>query len=141
MKLYFDMNIYNRMFDDQNQLRIRFETMAIDVIFEIIEKKQHSLTWSFMLEDENKGNPYINRRNYINVLSGLCSEIIEPNQQIKELAKNIMNDTNAKAKDSLHVACAIHSNCDCFLTSDDKLIKTINVNYNKIKKTLGNIKI
>ena len=32
MKLYLDMNIYNRIFDDQNQIRIRFETMAIDII-------------------------------------------------------------------------------------------------------------
>ncbi|MBA4321164.1 MAG: twitching motility protein PilT, partial [Flavobacterium sp.] len=133
MKLYFDMNIYNRIFDDQNQLRIRFETMAVDVIFEIIEKKQHSLIWSFMLEDENKGNPYINRRNYINILSDLCAEIVEPNLQIKELAKNIMNETNAKAKDSLHIACAIYSKCECLLTCDDKLIKTVNANYNNIE--------
>jgi len=31
MKLYLNMNIYNRIFDDKNQIRIRFETMAIDV--------------------------------------------------------------------------------------------------------------
>jgi hypothetical protein len=141
MKLYFDMNIYNRLFDDQNQLRIRFESMAIDVIFEIIEKKQHSLVWSFMLEHENKGNPYPNRRGYIKILSGVCSETIEPNPQIKELANKISKESNAKPKDSLHLACAVFSKCECFLTCDDRFIKTINANYEKLKDLLGDIKI
>jgi hypothetical protein len=30
--IYFDTNIYNRMFDDQSQKRIRLETEAIEVI-------------------------------------------------------------------------------------------------------------
>ena len=58
MKLYFDMNVYNRIFDDQNQIRIWFETMAIEIIFELIENGIHKLVWSFMLKDENMGNPY-----------------------------------------------------------------------------------
>lgn len=40
MHIYLDMNIYNRVFNDQSQLRIKFETMAIDIIFELIEKEQ-----------------------------------------------------------------------------------------------------
>jgi len=43
MKLYFDMNIYNRIFDDQSQMRIRFESMAIDILFELIEKGNYEL--------------------------------------------------------------------------------------------------
>ncbi len=38
MKIYFDMNIFNRNFDDQTQARIRFESMAIDILFELIKK-------------------------------------------------------------------------------------------------------
>lgn len=45
MHIYLDMNIYNRVFDDQSQLRIKFETMAIDIIFELIEKEQYQLCW------------------------------------------------------------------------------------------------
>lgn len=33
-----------------------------------------------------------------------------------------MESSKAKAKDSLHLACAIHSDCDCFITCDDRLI-------------------
>ena len=43
MKLYFDMNIYNRIFDDQSQIRICFESMAIDILFELIEKGNYEL--------------------------------------------------------------------------------------------------
>ena len=47
MKMYFDMNVYNRVFDDQSQMRIRFEAMAIDILFEFIEKGQHTLVWIY----------------------------------------------------------------------------------------------
>ena len=56
MSIYLDMNIYNRVFDDQTQLRIKFETMAINIIFELLEKNHHKLCWSFILEDENNKN-------------------------------------------------------------------------------------
>ena len=59
------MNVYNRIFDDQNQLRIRFEAMAIDIIMELVEKGSHKMVWSFMLKDENVGNPYSYRRNML----------------------------------------------------------------------------
>ncbi len=39
MKIYFDMNIYNRIFDDQTQMRIRFESIAIGILFELIERR------------------------------------------------------------------------------------------------------
>ena len=53
MKLYGDMNIYNRCFDDQGQVRIRLETAAIEGIFALAESGKLSLVWSFMLGYEN----------------------------------------------------------------------------------------
>lgn len=43
MKIYFDMNIYNRLFDDQTQIRIKFESMAINILFELIEQEKYDL--------------------------------------------------------------------------------------------------
>ena len=40
MKLYCDMNVYNRCFDDQSQLRIRLETAAIEGIFALAEEEK-----------------------------------------------------------------------------------------------------
>ena len=71
MKIYFDMNVYNRVFDDQSQIKIRFETMAIDIIFELVEKGNYELCWSFILEDENGENPFPNRKNYVTLLSNV----------------------------------------------------------------------
>lgn len=141
MQLYLDMNIYNRMFDDQNQIRIRFETMAIDIIFEMVEKGAYELVWSFMLHDENQGNPFSDRREYINLFSSACLRESKPSIDIKEIAYNILEGSKAGAKDSLHLACAIHSKCTYFITCDDRFIKTINANINNIKDIIGAIKI
>jgi hypothetical protein len=101
MKIYFDMNIYNRIFDDQTQMRIRFESMAIDILFELIEKGKYKLMWSFILEYENSRNPIIERMLNIKSISTLCKETIKPNDSIKLIAKDIVKNSNSKDKDSL----------------------------------------
>ena len=44
--------------------------MAIDIIFELIEKGNYSLCWSFILEDENNNNPvdFLREEMKINVI-------------------------------------------------------------------------
>jgi len=39
--------------------------MAIDILFELIEKGNYELVWSFILEYENSMNPFIERRLHI----------------------------------------------------------------------------
>lgn len=120
------MNIYNRIFDDQSRLRIRFETSAIEMIFSLIDKSIYKLCLSFILEDENNKNPFIERKNYIRVLSKACKIIIPPSDNILNTAKHLMSVSNAKAKDALHVSCAIECGAEYFITCDDRLIKTLN---------------
>ena len=48
MKLYLNMNVYNTIFYDQNQLRIRFEATVIDIFMELVEKSTHKLVWSLL---------------------------------------------------------------------------------------------
>lgn len=141
VKMYFDMNVYNRVFDDQSQMRIRFEAMAIDILFELIEKGQHTLVWSFILEYENNRNPFIDRKAHIDSISSLCKEIIEPDKGIKATAKSIMEKSNAKERDALHLACAIHNKCDYFITCDDRFIRTINNSEYLLKNIIGDIKL
>jgi hypothetical protein len=43
LRVYCDMNIYNRCFDDQSQLRIRLETAAIEGIFALAETERLTL--------------------------------------------------------------------------------------------------
>ncbi len=57
------------------------------------------------------------------------------------MAKEIVINSNAKNKDSLHLAAAIYSECEYFITCDDKFIKTIGKNKDNMKDTIGNIKL
>ena len=141
MRIYFDMNIYNRIFDDQSQMRIRFESLAIDILFELIENGEHILVWSFILDYENSRNPYVDRKMHIQSISTLCKETIKPHDEIKRIAVRIIRDSNANEKDALHLASAIYSKCDYFVTCDDKFIKTINNNQEDLKGIIGSIKI
>lgn len=141
MKMYFDMNVYNRVFDDQSHMRIRFEAMAIDILFEFIEKGQYTLVWSFVLEYENSRNPFIDRKDHIESVSSLCREVVEPNKEIKATAKSIMEKSSAKERDALHLACAIYNKCDYFITCDDRFIRTINNNEYLLKNLMGDIKL
>lgn len=47
---------------------------------------------------------------------------IDKTDIIKSKAEEIMK-TGIKMKDAYHVACAVYSSCDCFLTTDDRLLK------------------
>jgi len=47
------MNIYKRPFDDQRQMRIHLETLAITMIFSFIEGGALSALWSHVLDYEN----------------------------------------------------------------------------------------
>ncbi|SHD76798.1 twitching motility protein PilT [Schnuerera ultunensis] len=141
MKLYFDINIYNRIFDDQSQMRIRFESMAIDILFELIEKGNYELVWSFILEYENSMNPFMERRLHIKSISTLCKKNIKPNNEIKIIAKIIVENSNTKDKDALHLASAIYNKCDYFITCDDKFIKTIEKNNDKLKDIIRDIRL
>ncbi|MFZ3132496.1 MAG: PIN domain-containing protein [Desulfosporosinus sp.] len=135
------MNVYNRVFDDQSQMRIRFEAMAIDILFELIEMEQHTLVWSFVLEYENSRNPFIDRKAQIESIASLCREVVEPNKEIKSIAKSIMEKSSAKQRDALHLACAIHNKCDYFVTCDDRFIRTINNNEYLLKSLMDAIKL
>ena len=131
------MNIYNRIFDDQKQLRIKLETMAIDMIFELIEKEQYQLCWSFMLEDENNDNPFLHRKSYIKKLSKICSISIAPDLKIKVIAKEIMEKCNVRVKDALHLACAVNNKCENFITCDDRLMRTLSSKESIIRPIIG----
>lgn len=141
MKIYCDMNIYNRIFDDQTQMRIRFESMAIDILFELVEREKYELVWSFILEYENSRNPFQERMLHIKSLSDLCKEIIKPDEKIRLMAKDIISCSNVKDKDALHLASAVYGNCEYFITCDDKFVKTVAKSRDGLKSIIQNIKL
>ncbi|MEK7337836.1 MAG: PIN domain protein, partial [candidate division NC10 bacterium] len=65
MRLYLDLNCFNRPFDDQNQERIRRETGAILAILARIVERSDVLVWSWALDWENARHPIADRREEI----------------------------------------------------------------------------
>jgi predicted nucleic acid-binding protein len=117
------MNIYNRCFDDQSQLRIRLETAAIEGIFECVEGGVFELVWSFMLDYENSLNPYADRKEWVELSSRLCTHRISPSPRILALARRLVKSLKMKPRDALHLACAETGKADYFVTCDDDLIR------------------
>jgi predicted nucleic acid-binding protein len=119
------MNIYDRCFDDQSQLRIRLETAAVEGIFELAEGGALELAWSFMLDYENSLNPQEDRKEWAELLSRLCIHRIVPSPRILALARRLIKSAKIKPRDALHVACAETGGCDYFVTCDDDLVRTV----------------
>ena len=58
MRVYLDNCCFNRLFDDQRQLRIRLEAEAKLYIQEAILGGKLELVWSYILDYEDAANPF-----------------------------------------------------------------------------------
>jgi predicted nucleic acid-binding protein len=121
-KIYLDMNIYNRPFDDQVQVRIRLETIAIFSVLQRIKEGEFSLLWSFMIDYENSLNPYNDVRQEIEMASALANETVVPDDFIIAKAREF-ETIGIRPREAIHLACALKGEAEYFLTCDNKLIK------------------
>jgi predicted nucleic acid-binding protein len=121
--LYLDMNIYKRAFDDQRQMRIHLETVAITMVFALIDDGQLSARWSFVLDYENNRDPVPERREFVQHLSRCCETTIEPDESIRELALTLSEAHQIRSRDVLHLAIAQMSGCDYLVTCDDQFVR------------------
>ena len=131
MRIYMDNCCFNRPFDDQANIRIRLETEAKLYIQGKIINKEIELAWSYIINYENRFNPFEERRTTIDkwksraiVDIGETTDVIHNAQSIQRLG--------VKSKDALHVACAIEAKCDYFFSTDDILLKKLS-EFDKIK--------
>lgn len=125
MKVYLDNCCFNRPYDDQSQIRISLETQTKLYVQDLVKKREIDLATSYVLWYENSQNPYETKRRAISdFLQKNSIEYIDVDKAdlIKTKAEEIMK-TGVKMKDAYHVACAIYASCDCFLTTDDRLLK------------------
>jgi hypothetical protein len=141
LKIYLDMNNYYRAFDDQTQLRVKREANAVNRIFELIDSGKCQLYGSFALEDENNCNEYLKNKLHVQMIFSKWSFYIKLDLQIVEMAKKIIELSSAGAYDALHLACAILNNCEYFITCDDRFIRTINANLDRLQAIIWTIKL
>ena len=117
------MNVYKRPFDDQRQMRIRLETVAITMIFALVDDGQLTARWSFVLDYENSRDPVPERREFVQYLSRCCETTIEPDESVRELARSFSKTYEIRGRDALHLAISEMSGCDFLVTCDDQLIR------------------
>jgi predicted nucleic acid-binding protein len=122
MRVYLDNCCFNRPFDDQSQARIRLEAEAKLEIQQRIKDGRIELVWSYMLEYENQANPFQERHSVIIRWKASAAIDIEETPGILRQARGIA-ERGIRAKDALHIACAMAAGCDLFLTTDDVLMK------------------
>lgn len=126
MLIYMDNCCFNRPFDDQSQLRIKLETEAKTRIQEYVLKQEIMLVWSYMLDYENDMNPFEERRSSIQTWEELAEIVVEENADITKISDKLFK-IGLRAKDSIHISCAIDAGCDYFLTTDDKILSRNNL--------------
>ncbi|GHV87435.1 hypothetical protein AGMMS50255_7310 [Spirochaetia bacterium] len=124
MKVYLDNCCYNRPFDDQTQMRISLEAQAKMHIQTVILEKKADLAYSYMSEYENNDNPDGEHRAIIaRFLQNAVSYVDYSKADVVETrAADIMN-YGIKHKDAIHLSSAIEAQCDCFITTDDGILR------------------
>lgn len=131
MRIYLDLCVFNRPFDDQRQPRITIETMEFLLLLSRAIDKEIVIINSFVLEDENSKNPFIDRRDKIYDLFKVATEYISYSEELEKRAKKIEN-FGMMAIDALHIACAEMAKADFFVTCDDILLRKVKTNKEKL---------
>jgi predicted nucleic acid-binding protein len=122
VRVYLDNCCLNRPFDDQRRMRVRLEAEATLCIQEHIRGGMLELVWSYMLDFENAANPFEERRTTISGWRRYATMDVEETTIILQSATRLAG-MGLKAKDALHIACAIAGECPYFVTTDDDILK------------------
>lgn len=125
LRVYLDNCCYNRPYDDQSRLKVSMEAQAKLEIQQQIRDGKLELTTSYILEAENAVNPFAAKRTDIQSFIDHYTKVFVSDHmdaKVRQKAAEIMN-SGVKLMDACHVACAILSDCDFFLTTDKRLLK------------------
>ena len=103
-------------------MRVRLEAEAKLCIQEHIRRGTLELAWSYTLDFENAANPFEERCMTISRWRQYSKVDVEETAMILQRA-NALTGIGLKAKDALHIACAIAGECAYFVTTDDHILK------------------
>ncbi len=121
-KLYLDVCVLCRRFDDQGMLRIRLETDAVNLILEHVRRKNYELIVSpvHLLEIENTAR-HQERAELMLFLSGFASR---PEWNIGKMRRRAeeLHEMKFGLADAAHVAFA-EASAQVFVTCDDRLLR------------------
>jgi hypothetical protein len=130
MRIYLDHCAYNRPFDDQSNIKNQLETTAKLYIQDQVRQGKYDLVWSYMSDLENSNNPNLENKNSIQLWESIAKYKCRSSENILARGKQI-EQNKIRSNDALHIACAIESQCEYFITTDSGLTN----------KEIGEIKI
>ena len=125
MRIYLDNCSYNRPYDDQSNIQVQLEAQAKLFIQSEIKSGKYELVSSYTLSYETSRNPFEMRRDAIeDFISQNAKLYVDYDRaaEIAGIAEGIMK-TGVKEKDAFHVASAIFSGCEYFISTDKRLLK------------------
>lgn len=122
MRLYLELNCFNRPFDDQTQDRVARETAATFSVLQRVIDGVDELVWSAVLDFENSQHPLVDRRNEIARWAIFATARVAIDPQISNRAHEL-EAVGLRRLDAAHLACAEVAVCDRFLTCDDQLTR------------------
>ena len=123
MKIYLDNCCFNRPFDDQTQERIHLESEAILMILKRGQIGEYRIVGSDILKLEIERMHDEVKKYRVRELYNVVGENVIYTEAIKKRAQEIMEQSNIRSFDSMHIASAETANADVMLTTDDKLEK------------------
>ena len=124
MRVYLDDCCYNRPFDEQTQLRVRLETEAKLRVQAMMRNGEVEYVWSDILSQEVFDNPFPHRREKILEWRHGAVCTVEMTTDVIADADELA-EKGLKAADALHVASAAAVDCDCFITTDIRLLRRV----------------
>jgi len=124
VKLYLDMCVYNRPFDEQSQPRIVIETQIFVVLLLMVSQGHLELINSFALAYENSRNPKVENGRKISDFLKYATEYVPFDEEIVNRALGY-EKMGIDGMDALHVACAEKTKADFFVSCDDNLLKKL----------------
>ncbi len=89
MRIYLDLCVYNRPFDNQRQPRILIEGTEFLFLLSKAIDKEITLINSFVLEDENTRNPFIVRKDKISDLLKVAIKYVGYSEKLENRAKEV----------------------------------------------------
>ena len=125
MRIYLDTCCYSRAFDNQTSERIILEADATLNIRDEIKNNHLELATSYMLHYENNQKKDRVIRDIIDNFLRTYKKVyigIEFSKMLEQKVDVIMS-TGVKNNDAFHIASAILSKSDYFITVDDRLLK------------------
>ena len=120
--VYLDTSVYNRPFDDQDQIRIKLETEAFLSIVDRAVKGGISIIGSSVVTYENSRNPFIERREQVSSYLSVALKWLKVSKSIKGRAA-ALESSGIDSLDAMHLACAEAGGAAYFVTCDDAVIR------------------